>query len=182
MKIENRQHVLLVVTLSLLGLYVANLLVYGPMVKWWDAREAKIKELRQEVKDGKSLIRRESYIRGDWANMRTNALPNDPSQAEQQLLKAFDGWAGDSGVNVSSVTPQWQADQGDNNQENYSTLDCRVEASGDLNSLSRFIYAIESDPMALQLASIELTANDDKGQQLTLGLDVNGLALISPQP
>jgi Tfp pilus assembly protein PilO len=177
MKIENRQRVLLVVTLSLLGLYAANLLVYGPMVKWWDARQAKIKELRQEVKDGKSLVRRESYIRGDWANMRTNALPDDPSQAEQQLLKAFNGWAGDSGVNVSSVTPQWQ-----NDQDDYSTLDCRVEASGDLNSLSRFIYAIESDPMALQLASIELTANDDKGQQLTLGLDVNGLALISPQP
>jgi Tfp pilus assembly protein PilO len=177
MKIENRQHVLLVVTLSLLGLYAANLLVYGPMVKWWDARQSRIKELRQEVKDGKSLIRRESYIRNDWANMRTNALPNDPSQAEQQLLRAFNGWASDSGVNVSSVTPQWQ-----NNQDDYSTLDCRVEASGGLSTLSRFIYEIESDPMALQLASIELTASDDKGQQLTLGLDVNGLALISPQP
>jgi Tfp pilus assembly protein PilO len=177
MKIENRQHVLLVVTLSLLGLYVANLLVYGPMVKWWDTRQAGIKELRQEVKDGKSLIRRETYIRSEWSNMRTNALPDDPSQAEQQLLKAFNGWAGDSGVNVSSVTPQWQ-----NDQDDYSTLDCRVEASGDLASLSRFIYEIESDPMALQLASIELTASDDKGQQLTLGLDVNGLALISPQP
>jgi Tfp pilus assembly protein PilO len=177
MKIENRQHVLLVVTLSLLGLYAANLLIYGPMVKWWDARQSRIKELRQEVKDGKSLIRRESYIRNDWANMRTNALPNDPSQAEQQLLRAFNGWAGDSGVNVSSVTPQWQ-----NDQDDYSTLDCRVEASGDLATLSRFIYEIESDPMALQLASIELTASDDKGQQLTLGLDVNGLALISPQP
>jgi Tfp pilus assembly protein PilO len=177
MKIENRQQVLLVVTLSLLGLYTANLLVYGPMVKWWDARQGKIRELRQEVKDGKSLIRRESYIRGDWANMRTNALPNDPSQAEQQLLKSFNGWAQDSGVNVSSVTPQWQ-----NDQDDYSTLDCRVEASGDLGSLSRFIYEIESDPTALQLASIELTASDDKGQQLTLGLDVNGVALISPQP
>jgi len=177
MKIENRQHILLVVTLSLLGLYAANLLVYGPMVKWWDARQGKIKELRQEVKDGKSLIRRESYVRGDWANMRTNALPNDPSQAEQQLLRSFNGWASDSGVNVSSVTPQWQ-----NDQDDYSTLDCRVEASGDLGTLSRFIYEIENDPMALQLASIELTATDDKGQQLTLGLDVNGLALISPQP
>lgn len=182
MKIENRQQFLLVLTLGMLALYAGNLVVYGPMVKWWEARQDKIKELRQEVKDGKSMVRRESYIRSEWANMRTNALPNDPSQAEQQLLKAFNGWAGDTGVNISSVTPQWQADQGDNNQDNYSTLDCRVEASGDLGTLSRFIYEIESDPMALQLASIELTASDDKGQQLTLGLDVNGLALISPQP
>jgi Tfp pilus assembly protein PilO len=177
MKIQNRQRVLLIVTLVMLGILAANLLIYGPLVKWWDARQASIKELSQEVKEGKSLVRRETYIRSEWSNMRTNALPNDSSQAEQQLLKAFNGWAGDSGVNVSSVTPQWQ-----NDQEDYSTLDCRVEASGDLGTLSRFIYQIESDPMALQLASIELTASDEKGQQLTLGLDVNGLALISPQP
>ena len=177
MKVQNRQQILLVLTFVALGLYVGDLLVFEPMVKWWKSREGQIAELRQEVKDGKSLVRRESYIRSDWANMRTNALPNDPSQAEQQLLRAFNGWAGDSGANVSSVTPQWQ-----NDQDDYSTLDCRVEASGDIGTLSRFIYEIESDPMALQLASIELTASDDKGQQLTLGLDVNGLALISPQP
>ena len=177
MKVQNRQQVLVVVTLALLALYVGNLLIYGPMVKWWDARQDRIKELRQEVKEGKSMVRRESYIRSEWSNMRTNALPDDPSQAEQQLLKAFNGWAGDSGVNVNSVTPQWG-----NDQDDYSTLDCRVEASGDIGTLSRFLYEIESDPMALQLVSLELTASDDKGQQLTLGLDVNGLALISPQP
>lgn len=177
MKVQNRQQVLVAVTLALLALYVGNLLIYGPMVKWWDARQDRIKELRQEVKEGKSMVRRESYIRSEWFNMRTNALPDDPSQAEQQLLKAFNGWAGDSGVNVNSVTPQWGNDQND-----YSTLDCRVEASGDIGTLSHFLYEIESDPMALQLVSLELTASDDKGQQLTLGLDVNGLALISPQP
>jgi hypothetical protein len=177
MKIQNRQQFLLVLTFIALGLYVGDLLVFEPMVKWWKSRADRITELRQQVSQGRSLVRRESYIRGEWANMRTNSLPNDPSLAEQQLLKAFTGWSGDAGVNVSSVTPQWQADQDD-----YSTLDCRVEASGDLGTLSRFIYQIENDPMALQLSSVELTANDDKGQQLTLGLDINGLALVSPQP
>jgi Tfp pilus assembly protein PilO len=177
MKIQNRQQVLMLVVLGLIALWAANLLVYGPMVKWWHARQDKIKELRQEVVQGKSLIRREAYIRSEWASMQTNSLPNNSSLAEQQVLKALNNWAGDTGINVSSVTPQWQMDQDD-----YSTLDCRVEASGDLNALSRFLYEIESDPMALQLATIQLTASDDRGQQLSLGLELSGLALISPQP
>ena len=177
MKIQNRQQVLVLVVLGLIALWAANLLVYGPMVKWWHARQDKIKELRQEVVQGKSLIRREAYIRSEWASMQTNSLPNNSSLAEQQVLKALNNWAGDTGINVSSVTPQWQMDQDD-----YSTLDCRVEASGDLNALSRFLYEIESDPMALQLATIQLTASDDRGQQLSLGLELSGLALISPQP
>ena len=144
MKIQNRQQVLMLVVLGLIALWAGNLLVYGPMVKWWHARQDKIKELRQEVVQGKSLIRREAYIRSEWASMQTNSLPNNSSLAEQQVLKALNNWAGDTGINVSSVTPQWQMDQDD-----YSTLDCRVEASGDLNALSRFLYEIESDPMAL---------------------------------
>jgi Tfp pilus assembly protein PilO len=177
MNIKNRQQFLMVCVLTLVAIWVGNLLVYGPMVKWWQSRQAQVKELRTEVTQGKSLIRRETYIRNEWSSMRTNSLPNDSSQAEQQVLRAFDSWAGDSGANVTSITPQWQQDEDD-----YSTLDCRVEASGDLGTLSRFIYEIENDPMALQLASIELTANDDRGQQLTLGLEVNGLALVSPKP
>ena len=142
------------------------------MAKWWKAREVDVKALRQEVNQGRTLIRREAVIRGEWDTCSSNALANDPSQAEQKVLKAFDGWAGDSGVNVKSITPQWNNDQSD-----YSTLECRVEASGDLGMLSRFLYEIENDPMALQLESIELTATDEKGQQLNLGLQFSGLAL-----
>ena len=177
MEIKNRQQFLLIVTLALLGLYVANLLVYEPLAKWWRSREADIDTLRQEVTQGRTLVRRESVIRGEWDRIRSNSLPNDPSQSEQQVLKAFNNWAGNSGVNVESITPQWQ-----NDQTNYSTLDCRVEASGDIGTLSRFLYEIENDPMALQLESVELTATDEKGQQLTLGLQISGLALVSQQP
>ncbi|HEY1787466.1 MAG TPA: hypothetical protein VGJ73_04890 [Verrucomicrobiae bacterium] len=177
MEIKNRQQFLIVVTLALVGLYLANLLVYGPMTKWWGSRQTDVAALRKQVNEGRTLIHRESVIRGEWDHIRSNSLANDPSLAEQQVLKAFDGWAGDSGVNVESITPQWQNDQTD-----YSTLDCRVEASGDLGTLSRFLYEIENDPLALQVESIELTASDDKGRQLTLGLEFSGLALVSQQP
>jgi Tfp pilus assembly protein PilO len=174
MEIKNRQQRLVVITLVLLGILIGDLLVYEPMVKWWKSRHADVVALRNEVKQGRELIRRESVIRGEWQQIRSNSLANDPSQAEQQVLKAFENWAGDSGVNVESITPQWQNDQSD-----YSTLDCRVEASGDLGTLSHFLYEIENDPLALQLESVELTASDDKGQQLTLGLELNGLALVT---
>ncbi|HEX3625475.1 MAG TPA: type 4a pilus biogenesis protein PilO [Verrucomicrobiae bacterium] len=176
MEIKNRQQRLLVVTLVVAGLYIANLAIYGPLVKWWKSRQADVAELKQEVNDGNALIRRESAIRDKWQHIQSNALANDPSQAEQKVLKAFDSWASYTGVNVESITPQWQNDQND-----YSTLDCRVEASGDLETLSRFVYQIENDPMDLQLESVELTASDDKGRQLTLGLQISGLALVTTQ-
>jgi hypothetical protein len=45
--------------------------------------------------------------------------------------------------------------------------------------LTRFLYDVEKDPMALRLESLDLSAHDDAGQQLTLDLQVSGLAIKS---
>lgn len=177
MKIENRQQFLIVLVLAALALYATDWLVIEPTIKWWKSREASVVELRQQVKDGKFLIQHEDSIRNRWAQMQTNALPDSTSLAEQQVLKAFDNWSQQSGASITSITPQWE-----NDQDDYSTLDCHVEASGDLATLSRFLYEIENDPMALKIESLDLSAKDDRGQELTLGLQVSGLALVTQQP
>jgi hypothetical protein len=45
--------------------------------------------------------------------------------------------------------------------------------------LSQFIYDIKRGPMALKLDSVELSAHDATGQQLTLDLQISGLALLN---
>ena len=119
------------------------------------------------------MIQREAGIRSRWSDMSANALPNNTSLAEQQVLKAFDNWSRDSGAEITSIMPQWK-----NDSTNYMTLNCRVEASGNLGTLSQFLYDIEKGPAALKLDSVELSAHDNTGQQLTLGLQISGLALI----
>jgi len=91
------------------------------------------------------------------------------------VLRAFDNWSQDSAASLTSLTPQWN-----NDATNYLTVDWRVEASGDLDALTRFLYDIEKSPMALKIESVDLSARDDTGQQLTLALQINGLAL-TPQ-
>ncbi|MGH7977063.1 MAG: hypothetical protein ACREDS_00295 [Limisphaerales bacterium] len=183
MKIENREKFLGILTLVVLALLVGNWLVFEPVIKWWKSCEAGVVELRRQVNDGKFLIQHQASIRSRWAQMQTNALPDSTSLAEQQVLKAFDRWSQQSGASITSITPQWQNDQSDQSDQNdYSTLDCHVEASGDLATLSRFLYEIENDPMALKIESLDLSANDDKGRQLILGLQVSGLALVTQQP
>ena len=47
--------------------------------------------------------------------------------------------------------------------------------------LSRFLYNIEKDPMALKIESVEITARDKEGAQLSLGLQISGLVLNLPE-
>jgi len=173
MKIENRQQFLVTLTIGVAALYIGVNFIGEPMVGLWSARSAQIKQLRTKVSEGTLLIKRGADIRSRWSGMSTNALPNNPSLAEQQVLKAFDSWSRDTGAEISSIMPQWK-----NDSTNYMTLNCRIEASGNLGTLSQFLYNIEKGPAALKLDAVELSARDGTGQQLTLGLQISGLVLI----
>ena len=182
MKTDNRQKLLIILTFSLLALLAGDKLIYSPLVRLWKTRETEIKTLRTKVSEGAALVRREDVIRGRWDNMRTNTLPNNPSLAQERVLKAFQEWAQESGVSLNAITPQWKSDSDD-----YKTLVCRVDASGTLWMLSRFIYDIEnaSSPnnksstgtLGLKLESVDFSTKDNTGQQLSLGLQISGLVL-----
>jgi Tfp pilus assembly protein PilO len=174
MKIENRQQLLMALAVAAVVLFAADQVVIEPMIGWWKTRAKTVAELRSQVTNGRRLIQREAGLRARWSQMRTNTLPDNPSLAEQQTLKAFDSWARESGADVTAITPQWNNDSPD-----YLTLNCRLEAAGDLGTLSRFVYNIEKDPLAFKLESVELSAHDNTGQQLTLDLQISGLVLVS---
>jgi len=175
-KIKNRQEFLVMLTVAAFALLVGVNFILEPLGGWWSARQTQIKELRTKVIEGQQLIRRESGIRSRWKEMSANALPANTSLAEQKLLTAVDGWSRSSGAEVTSLMPQWK-----NESTNYLTLTCRVETAGNLGTLSRFLYDLERGPMALRLDSLELTARDKEGQQMTLSTEINGLALVQPE-
>jgi Tfp pilus assembly protein PilO len=171
-QIKNRQQALAVAAIGLVGLFAADKVLFSPLYRAWSARGEQIAKYRKQIDEGQHLIQRERSLRSQWDQWQSNTLPNDTSAAEQQVLKAFDRWAQQSRVSVTSFTPQWKRDS-----EDYMTLECRVDASGNLQTLSQFLYNIEKDPMALQLESVEITARDKAGQQLALGLQISGLTL-----
>ena len=168
MKLTKREIILGLSTAAV----VLTAFVLMPLAGVWSSRQAQIRELRARVSDGNQVIRSEARTRSHWADMQANALPANTSLAEQQLFKAVDEWSHSSGSEVTSLMPQWK-----NDSTNYMTLSCRVETSGDLSALSKFLYDVERGPMAVRLDSVELTERDKDGQQLTMSAEINGLAL-----
>lgn len=175
MQIKNRQQVLLFVTIGAVALFAADALIRAPLMNLWSARAARVTALRNQVARGRMLLQRERGIRNHWDDMQHKALTNNLSAAEQQVFRAIDSWAQDTGVIVNAVTPQWKHDSDD-----YVTYECRVDASGDINRLSRFLYRAEREPLALKMEAVELSARDKDGQQLSMALQLNGLVLNPP--
>ena len=128
MQIKNRQQLLILVAAIGVALFAGDRLLLTPLVHAWDARSARIKTLRNQVARGRMLVQREKGIRSHWDDMQRKALTNNPSAAEQQVFRAIDSWAQDTGVIINAITPQWKRDSDD-----YTTYQCRVDAAGHPN-------------------------------------------------
>lgn len=168
----NRQQLLAVLAIAALALLVGDNLVFTPLARAWKARSDRIADLKRSATRGSLLLERESAIRTRWEYTRTNALAGEVAVAENQLLSAFDRWSRDSRIGISAIKPQWKR-----SAEDFATLECRVDAFGSLSSLTRFLYEIERSPLGLKVDTVEITSRDERGEQLTLGLQVSGLQL-----
>lgn len=174
MRIKNRQQLLMFAAIGLIAFFAADKIIFTPLAKFWSSRGKEIADLKKRVSDGDLLVRRQKSLRDRWDEMRANTLPTNPTLAEQQLLTGLDKWARNSRITVTSLGQQWKHDADD-----YTTLQCRVEATGNMSALSQFLYDLEKDPMALKLDSVEISTRDTEGQVLSLGLQISGLVLGS---
>ena len=175
MQLKNRQHLLAIIAIIAVTLLAGDKFVLSPLIAGWKQRAARLVELRKSVNQGSLLLAREQSIRDRWDQMRTNMLPNNVSVAENEVLRAFERWSQQSRLSVTSIKPQWKRTADD-----YMTLECRADAFGSLEALTRFLYDVERDSLALKVEAVEITTRDNEGQQLSLALQVSGL-LLSPQ-
>lgn len=173
MRIKNRQQALAVVAAGLVGLLLADRLVFTPLVAFWKRRADQLVTVRTSVLQGEALIEREPIVMRQWDQMQSNMLVGEISVAEDRFLKAVERWAQEGRVSLSSVKPQWQR-----GTDKFATLECNLEASGNLSAITRFLYEIERDPMGVKIVRTQINARDDAGEQLTLNLQLSALAMV----
>lgn len=173
MESNSRQRLLIIITAICVGALFGDRLVFSPMMNLWDEHSKKIVDLEKSLSKGRMLIDRETNLRQQWEEMSSNSLPKEKSMAEIQVSKAWDRWVTESGVNRLSFKPQWKEDEKD-----HLTLECRAIAQGNLATIARFLYELEKEKLPLKLHNIEITANDDKGEKLTVNAIFSGLRIM----
>jgi hypothetical protein len=173
--IKNRQQVLAILAISAVVLLLGDRLVLGPLTRTWKEHSQKIADLKRSISQGDVLLGREKIIHDSWQQMHANTLPLNLSAAEDEVFKAFYRWSEESQISISSIKSQWKR-----NADDYMVLECSADGFGSIETITRFLYELEKDPLALRVESVKVSTRDANGQQLSLSLQVSGL-LLSPE-
>jgi hypothetical protein len=171
--IPKRQRMLILVAGAGILLLVLDRIILTPFGDHWQRNAAEIRQLNGLIANGRGMIARSARLQGIWAGIQSGSLPRDQAQSEHDLISSLEGWGRASGIEIGSIKPLWK--NGDS--DNYSVLECRVDATGSLQSLSRFLYELGKSPVAARAESIDLISEDNSGQRLTLSLNLSSLRL-----
>lgn len=168
-----RQRLLLITAATAIGLLALDHVAFTPLVEHWRKAETEINGLRQRIAAGEGSLQLADRTQARWTEMQAAALPAEVAQAEQVVLSHFNQWGREAGVDIGSVKPQWKR----GSDPRYSTLECRIDSTGSLLAVTRFLHAIETSPLALRVDSVEFGSRDDRGQKIAAALVVSGLRL-----
>jgi Tfp pilus assembly protein PilO len=174
---KNRQHLLLLGAVVVVGLFLGERLVFSPLAKAWKNRSERVATLKRDVERGERLIERAESLKSRWAQMSSNSLPTEAAAAESLVLGAFDRWARSSGASVSSIRPQWKRADND-----YMTLECRADVGGNLSQITRFLYEVERDPTGVKVDRATIATRDTDGAVIAMDLQVSGVQLVQVNP
>jgi hypothetical protein len=172
MDLKQRERLLLVAVVICLGAWIGDKLVLSPLVKLWKQRSQKIVEVKRSLDKGHTLLARESSLREQWKEMKRLSLPAEVSVAEYRVLESQSRWSQQSRLSVTSLKPRWTQDEPD-----HKKMDCRAATQGRIEAVTRFLYELERDPLALRVEEIKMAARDDSGRDLTLDVRYTGLLL-----
>lgn len=174
--LQKRKKLLLILAISCVGILIADRLVITPYFRSFSARSEKIRELKAELERGQLLLSRANSIRGEWLLMEKGSLTTDRTAAEGIVFDRLNKWRRESDVTFTAINPNWL--QGD---QIHTIYEVRITAVGSLEQVARFLYTIETDPIAVRVEEAQISSEDERGQKLRLTVRLSFLQLKSKQ-
>ncbi|MBI5091002.1 MAG: hypothetical protein HZB26_00995 [Candidatus Hydrogenedentes bacterium] len=169
---ERRKRLLIIAAAICIGAFALDRLVITPSFEYWNGRSAQIQELDKEIAESGGLLDREGELRQRWDTMKTQSLPKRVSDAESLVFQSVSRWASESKLSVTSLKPRWVKVP-----PMAQTLEIQLEGTGNIENLSKFLFALETDALPLRVEDLQVSAQDDKGEKLALSVRFSGLVL-----
>ena len=172
---KSREKLLIYVVIIGLGFWLGDKFLLQPYLSSWKKRGENIKNLDKQIADGKQLIARGPSIRADWKSKRDNSLPLDNDEAGAIVANAVRTWAADAGLVLNQVVSSRARVE-----TAFTSVEDRVEVTGNITQILRFLYQMEKDPLAIKLKTLDIDSKDN-GQTLSLAVVVSGLIITKPE-
>ncbi|HET6429599.1 MAG TPA: hypothetical protein VFJ30_14375 [Phycisphaerae bacterium] len=175
MTFNQREKILITAVLAVLALLVLDWYALSPLLAGRDAARAD-HELRQTEKDGALKLIDLGNEQGQlWSRMTTGGLKQGRAEAEGQILRSLRDWAAQAGVNLSSLRPEYPAQQSE-----LPEIIIHAAGTGSMQSARDLLWRIESASIPVRVRMLQIGSRKDGADDLSVQIRVSTLYQRGP--
>lgn len=167
----NREQLLLILTGSVIGLYILLKMVIDPALEYRNELYDQEGDLSVQVAEVDGLINAMPDLNDRWRDMRKDGgLNMDQVEAEAHVRRAISDWARQTGVQPEMVNPM-PVDA----EDKLPRLPFRVTLTGRMRSISAFLDQIEQAEFPIRVHGISISSRTEGKDELAVTLQMSTL-------
>lgn len=145
--LSRREKRLLYLTITVLAVWILHGFVLNPLITGWKELEDKIEEKSLKLDKSRKILNFKEKIQGEYENYASSVRMQGSEEEEMaKFLTEIESIARASSVHISDIKPRPVKNAGF-----YETYLVELEAEGDINQISKFIYDIQVSPQLLKI-------------------------------
>lgn len=176
MSLTRREQILVLATLAVLALLLADYYALTPLMQRQDVLQTERGRILADIARARKLAAERRQLGPAWRALVSNGLKSDPAEAEGQLLHALRDWARECGVTLSSVKPDRPE-----SREQLKEICVSAAGAGSMDAVAKLLWKMQSAGFPLKVMELQLSARTDGVNDLALQTKVSTLYLAPEQ-
>jgi len=172
MIMSKREKMIAYITGGALGLFVLDYVAIDPLMAHREQLVTKVTQARTDLTAAQHTIDKGKVMNKRWGEMQKSGLGTDPSAAEAMAQNALNAFAYDARLQLTSNKPERTE-----RVKQFNQITIRATATGNQESIGRFVYRIQTADIPLRISDIQVNARKEGTDDLTLQLSVSTIAL-----
>ena len=175
MVLSKRERMILIAAIAAVVMLVADKFVVGPISERREATKTQKLELQTQLENAQILFSRRKLMERKWKTLLSDGLQND-AEAESKIARALDEWSKETMLTLNSVKPERVA-----SDKGLKEMTFVVAGMGTLESVSRFLWQIETTPIPIKVMDMQIGSTNETGQNMSMQLRLSALCLGARQ-
>lgn len=175
MVLSKRERIILIAAIAAVVMLVADKFVVGPISERREATKTQKLELQTQLENAQILFSRRKLMERKWKTLLSDGLQND-AEAESKIARALDEWSKKTMLTLNSVKPERVA-----SDKGLKEMTFVVAGMGTLESVSRFLWQIETTPIPIKVMDMQVGSTNETGQNMSMQLRLSALCLGAQQ-
>ena len=139
MVVSKRERYIGIAASVVIGVLVLDSIVFRPLMDRADQIDRDLADAQKQKGENENLLRESTKRDSEWKQLAGRGVSSDQSGAESQVLNGLEQWAHDAGLSLTQVKP----DRVEKTKD-FSISSFRATATGGMEQIGRFLYAIET--------------------------------------